>query len=98
IGLFGGLALLPLLALLAWLPVRRPSPGEPSRPWRPGIVLTGIAVIAVGFVVSGPAGAAVVAACLALRWRLPTASADRVTIGVTAAGLILAGAVLSVYP
>ncbi|MDR3658888.1 MAG: alpha-(1-_3)-arabinofuranosyltransferase, partial [Mycobacterium sp.] len=37
IGLFGGLALLPLLALLALLPARRPAPDDdPPRTWRPG--------------------------------------------------------------
>ena len=99
VGLFGGLALLPLLALLAWLPVRRPSHGsEPARQWRPGPVAAGIAVVAVGFVISGPVGAVVVGACLALRRVLPTAWSNRMTIGATTGGLILAGAVLSVYP
>jgi arabinofuranan 3-O-arabinosyltransferase len=99
VGLFGGLALLPLLALLAWLPIRRPSHDiEPARQWRPAPVVAGIAVVAVGFVISGPVGAVVVGACLALRRVLPTAWSDRVTIGATAGGLILAGAVLSVYP
>jgi arabinofuranan 3-O-arabinosyltransferase len=99
VGLFGGLALLPLLALLAWLPVRRKvPPSEPARPWQPGALVAGLAVLAVGFAVSGPVGAAVVGACLALRRLLPPKWSDRVTTGATAGGLILAGAVLSRYP
>jgi arabinofuranan 3-O-arabinosyltransferase len=99
VGLFGGLALLPLLAFLAWLPVRRPvQESEPARQWRPGHLIAGIAVVAIGFIVSGAVGAVVVGACLALRRVLPTAWSNRVTIGATASGLILAGAVLSVYP
>ena len=99
IGLFGGLALLPLLALLALLPVRRtPRQDPPPRTWQPGAVLAGLGVLAVGFVISGPAGAVVVAACLALRRVLPPSWTERVTIGATASGLILAGAVLSQYP
>jgi arabinofuranan 3-O-arabinosyltransferase len=99
IGLFGGLALLPLLALLAWLPVRRKTaPGEPARPWQPGTLVAGLAVLAVGFVAAGPVGAAVVAACIALRRLLPPRWSDRVTLGAAAGGLILAGAVLSRYP
>lgn len=99
IGLFGGLALLPLLALLAWLPVRRKSAsGEPARPWQPGPLVAGFAVVAVGFIAAGPVGAVVVAACIALRRWLPSNWSDRVTLGASAGGLILAGAVLSRYP
>ena len=64
IGLFGGLALLPVLALLAWLPVRRrPEPAEPAdavAASRPSSRASG--VLAFGFVVSGFAGIAVVGA------------------------------------
>ena len=101
IGLFGGLALLPVLALLAFWPVRRPSvPASP--PGRGGSDRSpaGLAVAAVGFVVSGVVGVVAVAAALGVRYALrarPVLS-DRVTVGVTAGGLILAGAALSRYP
>jgi arabinofuranan 3-O-arabinosyltransferase len=101
VGLFGGLALLPLLFLLAFLPVRRPRPpGVPARPWRPGPITAGAAVLAVGFLVSGLAGIVVVGAAIGLRRLLRTRPlvSDRVTLGAAAAGLILAGAVLSRYP
>jgi arabinofuranan 3-O-arabinosyltransferase len=99
IGLFGGLALLPLLALLAWLPIRRKlPPGEPASTWQPGPLVTGTAVLAVGFVTAGVVGAVVVGSCISSRrWLSPTWS-DRVTVGSAAGGLILAGAVLSRYP
>ncbi|MGH3637726.1 MAG: alpha-(1-_3)-arabinofuranosyltransferase domain-containing protein, partial [Mycobacterium sp.] len=101
VGLFGGLALLPLLFLLAFLPVRRARPpGVPARPWQPGPITAGAAVLAVGFLVSGIAGIVVVGAAIGLRRLLRTRPvvSDRVTLGATAAGLILAGAVLSRYP
>jgi arabinofuranan 3-O-arabinosyltransferase len=99
IGLFGGLALLPLLALLAWLPVRRKVPSsEPARPWQPNTLVAGLAVLAVGFVAAGLVGAVVMATCIALRRFLPPKWSDRVTVGAAAGGLILAGAVLSRYP
>ncbi|MET0473774.1 MAG: alpha-(1-_3)-arabinofuranosyltransferase [Mycobacterium sp.] len=100
-GLFGGLALLPLLLLLAFLPVRRPRAADaPAQPWQPGPIAAGAAVLVVGFLVSGFAGVAVTGAAIGLRRLLrgrPSVS-DRVTLGATATGLILAGAVLSRYP
>ena len=64
-GLIGGLALLPLLALLAFLPVRRPRPvDEPPRPWQPGRVTTSVAVLAAAAVISGIAGVIVGGAAL----------------------------------
>jgi arabinofuranan 3-O-arabinosyltransferase len=100
-GLAGGLALLPVLALLAFLPVRRPrAPEEPARPWQPGRAAVSIAVLAAGAVISGVAGVVVVGAALALRnlLRRREKLCDAVTVGLTAGGLILAGAVLSQYP
>jgi arabinofuranan 3-O-arabinosyltransferase len=101
IGLFGGLALLPVLFLLAWLPVRRRrEPGEPAEPWRVTPVVAGLGVLAFGFVVSGVAGIVVLGGVLGVRYLLRdrTGLSDRLTVGVTAAGLILAGAVLSRWP
>jgi arabinofuranan 3-O-arabinosyltransferase len=100
-GVIGGLALLPLLALLAFLPVRRPRPpDEPARPWRPGPVTTGIAVVAAAAAISGIAGAVVGGAVLGVRWLLRRREklCEAVTVGVTATGLTLAGAVLSQNP
>ncbi len=101
VGLFGGLALLPVLLLLAFLPVRRePVPGEPARPWQPGPVGAGFAVLAVGFLVAGFVGIVVVGAAVELRYllRARTVALDRTTLGAASGGLILAGAVLSRYP
>ncbi|WP_235633048.1 alpha-(1-_3)-arabinofuranosyltransferase [Mycolicibacterium fluoranthenivorans] len=100
LGLFGGLALLPILALLALLPIRRPRGGEPVRTWAPGPVPTGIAVVAAGGVISGITGALVVAAALAVRHLLRHRARlqETVTVGTCAAGLIVAGAALSRYP
>jgi arabinofuranan 3-O-arabinosyltransferase len=101
IGLVGGLALLPLLALLAWCPTRRPRPqAEPAKTWQPGPLAVGVTVVAMGFVISGVVGAVVVGATLWLRYALRgrPATAKRLTVGAAAGGLILAGAALSRYP
>jgi arabinofuranan 3-O-arabinosyltransferase len=100
VGLFGGLALLPVLALLALLPVRRIRTDEAAQPWRPGPVLAGLAVAGVGAVVSGPVGVAVTAVALGVRFALRRRAAlsDKVTMSLAAGGLILAGAVLSQHP
>jgi arabinofuranan 3-O-arabinosyltransferase len=100
-GLVGGLALLPLLALLAFLPVRRPrAPDEHARPWQPARPTSSVLVLAVGAVISGIAGVVVVGATLGLRYVLRRREklCDAVTIGASAGGLILAGAVLSQNP
>ncbi len=101
IGLFGGLALLPVLVLLAFWPVRRPSPhAAPARTWQPTPVVAAVAVVAMGFAVSGVVGAAVVGAALWARHALRAHPgwSDRLTTGAAAGGLILAGAALSRYP
>jgi arabinofuranan 3-O-arabinosyltransferase len=100
-GLIGGLALLPLLALLALLPARRASAeSAPSRPWRPGPVLTSLGVLTVGAAVSGVPGVLVVAAALGVRYWLRNRESccDRITLGLAAGGLIVAGAALSQHP
>jgi arabinofuranan 3-O-arabinosyltransferase len=100
-GLIGGLALLPLLALLAFLPVRRPLlDDEPARPWQPGPAATSVAVVAAVAAISGFAGVIVGAAALSLRHVLRRREklCETVTVGVTAGGLIVAGAVLSQNP
>jgi arabinofuranan 3-O-arabinosyltransferase len=101
IGLFGGLALLPILAALAFWPVRRPSAdGEPARPRQLGPAPAALAVAVAGFVVSGVVGVVVMGLALAVRYVLRTRPTlcERVTVGVTAGGLILAGAALSRDP
>jgi arabinofuranan 3-O-arabinosyltransferase len=101
VGLAGGLALLAVLALLAFLPVRRPrAPDEPARPWQPGVVATSVAVLAAGAVISGVAGVVVVGSALGVRYLLRKRErlCDAVTVGASAGGLILAGAVLSQNP
>jgi arabinofuranan 3-O-arabinosyltransferase len=100
-GLIGGLALLPVLVLLALLPVRRHRrPDDPARLWQPGAPIVSIAVLAVGAVVSGVAGVVVVSAALGVRYVLRGREnlCEAVTVGASAGGLILAGAVLSQNP
>jgi arabinofuranan 3-O-arabinosyltransferase len=100
-GLIGGLALLPLLALLAFLPVRRPPPSdEPPRPWQPGRVTTSVAVVAAAGVISGIAGVFVGGAALGLRHLLRRREklCEALTVALAAGGLISAGAVLSQNP
>ncbi|WP_416171902.1 DUF3367 domain-containing protein [Mycobacterium lehmannii] len=100
-GLIGGLALLPVLALLAFLPMRRrPAQAEPVPVWRPRPVAVGAAVLAVGAAISGVAGVAVVGLAVGVRWLLRHREklCEAVTVGTAAGGLILAGAVLSQYP
>jgi arabinofuranan 3-O-arabinosyltransferase len=101
IGLIGGLALLPVLALLAFLPARRRvDPDAPASVWRPGRWPTSAAALGVGAVISGLAGVVVVGLALGLRYLLRNRErlCDAVTVTVTASGLILAGAVLSQNP
>lgn len=98
-GLFGGLALLPVLGLLALIPARRRTTLPQVIPWGSGPV-TGVAVLAALTAISSITGAVVGLAALAFkvgtRWPLR---------GLTAAGayisggsLLLAGAALSRHP
>ncbi len=100
IGLFGGLALLPSLLLLAFLGCRPRRADGPARPWRPGRTATAAAVVAVGFLISGWVGVVVVGAAVGLRHLLRARPrlGDGLTLGAVAGGLIVAGAVLSRYP
>ena len=100
-GLAGGLALLPLLFLLAFVRPRRPPPDdEPARPWRPGPLGGAVAVLAAGAVISGVVGIVVFGGALGLRFLLRgrPALADSVMVCTAATGLIAAGAVLSRHP
>jgi arabinofuranan 3-O-arabinosyltransferase len=93
-GLAVGLALLPLLALLAlWRRRRGRADEAPALPWAPG-AWAALGVLAAAAVIAGVAGLVVAGAALGLRyvWR------DRLTVWVSAGGLILAGAVLSRHP
>jgi arabinofuranan 3-O-arabinosyltransferase len=99
-GLAGGLALLPLLAAMAWWPQRRrPRDDPPARPWAPGPWAMP-AVLTAGAVVAGVVGALVFGAALGLQWALRNRPRRRdvVTVWLSAGGLILAGAVLSRHP
>jgi arabinofuranan 3-O-arabinosyltransferase len=101
VGLIGGLALLPVLALLAFLPMRRrPPPADPVPVWQPHPIAVGAAVLAVGAAISGLAGVAVVGIALGVRRLLRKREklGEAMTVGASAGGLILAGAVLSQNP
>jgi arabinofuranan 3-O-arabinosyltransferase len=98
-GLAGGLALLPLLALMAWWPQRRRSGDPGARPWASGS-WAGVAILTAGAAIAGVVGMAVFGAALGLRWVLRDRPQrlDAVTVGLSAGGLILAGAALSRHP
>ncbi|WP_349271122.1 DUF3367 domain-containing protein [Mycolicibacterium parafortuitum] len=100
-GLIGGLALLPLLLVLAFVPVRRPTEAIPAaQPWQVGAPGAGVATVVAAGVISGWFGAVVGAAAVGIRYllRRRTRLLDRITLGTAAFGLILAGAVLSGNP
>jgi arabinofuranan 3-O-arabinosyltransferase len=99
-GLGWGLALLPLLALLALVRPRREVVDEPARPWRLPPTMAAVAVLAAGWLIAGIAGVVVFGGSLGVRYALrnrPRLS-DAITLGTTATGLILAGAALSRHP
>ena len=96
-GLAVGLALLPLLALLAfWRTRRRGDEDPPAQPWRPG-AWAAVAVVAAGALIAGVAGVVVTGAALGLRYALRR-RADGVSMLLSAGGLVLAGAALSRHP
>jgi arabinofuranan 3-O-arabinosyltransferase len=98
-GLAGGLALLPLLALLAWWPQRRRPSDSAARPWTPG-PWAAVAMLIAGAAIAGVAGVLVFGAALGMRWLLRNRPRRRdvVTVWLSAGGLILAGAALSRHP
>jgi arabinofuranan 3-O-arabinosyltransferase len=98
-GLAGGLALLPLLALLAWWPPRRRPSDSAARPWTPG-PWAAVAMLTAGALIAGVAGVLVFGAALGMRWMLRNRPRRRdvVALWLSAGGLILAGAALSRHP
>ncbi|OBF16341.1 hypothetical protein A5725_25570 [Mycobacterium kubicae] len=98
-GLAVGLALLPLLAVLALWRRRRPDDSPPAQPWAPGPWVA-VAAIAAGAVIAGVSGALAVGAAVGLRYALRERErlSDKASAGLSAGGLILAGAVLSRCP
>ncbi len=100
-GLAGGLALLPLLALMTWWPQRRrgrdDDPAAP--PWTPGPWAI-VAALTAGAVIAGVAGVLVFGVALGVRWaqRGRPRRRDATTLALSAGGLILAGAALSRHP
>lgn len=97
-GLAVGLALLPVLALLAcWRTRKRGTQDPPARPWRPG-VWAAVPALAAGAVIAGAAGVAVLGAALGLRYALGARRWARLGMACSAGGLILAGAALSRQP
>lgn len=97
-GLAVGLALLPVLALLAcWRTRKRGTQDPPARPWRPG-VWAAVPALAAGAVIAGAAGVAVLGVALGLRYALGARRWARLGMAGSAGGLILAGAALSRQP
>jgi arabinofuranan 3-O-arabinosyltransferase len=100
VGLALGLALLPLLAMLAsWRTRRGRCEDPPAAPWSPGPWAAAPMLVA-GALIAGVAGVVVIGAALGLRYALRDRDRwrDRVTIAASAGGLILAGAALSRHP
>ena len=100
-GLIGGLALLPLLVGLAFLPARGTrAVNSPAPPRNPTTTARGTALVVAATVISGVAGAAVAGIALGFRHLLRARETlwQRITVGTAAAGLVLAGAVLSQHP
>ncbi len=99
-GLAVGLALLPLLAALAlWRTRRGRADDAPAQPWASGR-WAAVAVLAAGAVIAGAVGVVVVGAALGARYALRHRQRrrDGMTVALSAAGLILAGATLSRHP
>jgi arabinofuranan 3-O-arabinosyltransferase len=100
VGLATGLALLPLLAMLAWWRRRgRSDDDPPAPPWSPG-PWAAVPLLAAGAVIAGLAGVCVIGGALGLRYALRHRERlrDRATMAAGAGGLVLAGALLSRHP
>ncbi|MEE6135749.1 alpha-(1-_3)-arabinofuranosyltransferase [Mycobacterium sp. 050128] len=99
VGLAAGLALLPMLAMLALWRRRGRSDDPPAPPWTPG-PWAAAPLLAAGAVIAGVAGVVVIGAALGLRYALRDRERlrDRITVAASAGGLILAGAALSRHP
>ncbi|MDW5610230.1 alpha-(1-_3)-arabinofuranosyltransferase [Mycolicibacterium sp. D5.8-2] len=100
-GLIGGLALLPLLLVLAFVPARRPGPAaQPVHPWRPRPLAIAAGTAAAAGVISGFVGVVVACVAVGIRYLLRGRAGvrDALTVGTAAFGLILAGAALSQNP
>ena len=98
-GLAVGLALLPLLALLALWRTRTRRGDAAALPWAPGD-WAAVGVLAASAVIAGVAGVVVAGTVLGLRYALRHRERwrDRFTVWLSAGGLILAGAMLSRHP
>jgi len=99
-GLAVGLSLLPLLALLAFWRGRQRRPDDaPAQPWSPGPWAT-VGVLAAAALIAGVGGVVVAGAAFGLRYALRDRPRwrDPITVGLSAGGLILAGAALSRHP
>ncbi len=98
-GLAAGLALLPVLAVLALRRRRARSDDPPARPWSPG-PWAAAPLLASGAAIAGVAGVVVIGGALGLRYALRDRPRlrDRITVAASAGGLILAGAALSRHP
>ena len=98
-GLAVGLALLPLLALLALWRRRARADDVPTQPWSSG-AWAAVPVLAAGGVIAGAVGLLVVGAALGLRYasRRRQRWRDGATVVLSAGGFIMAGAALSRHP
>ncbi|WP_155771465.1 alpha-(1-_3)-arabinofuranosyltransferase [Mycobacterium asiaticum] len=99
-GLAVGLCLLPLLAVLAFWRRRRVADDDPAVvAWTAGPWVTA-PLLGAGALIAGAAGLVVVGAALGLRYALRDCEPllERLTVGLSAGGLILAGAMLSRHP
>lgn len=97
-GLAVGLSLLPVLAVLAfWRRRGGGDDGPAAVAWSPG-PWAAVAVLGAGGLIAGAAGVLVVGSLLFFRRFVSGRLRDGLTVGLSAGGLIIAGAVLSRHP